>query len=64
MSEEVLAFVISIGLLAALAAWVPFSWFCNSRCQQMLEARRSRRAARRRSLEQGLEEDLETRQTA
>ena len=44
MSEDLLAFLIAVAILAGLALWVPFSGFCNDRCQQWLLARRARRS--------------------
>ncbi len=39
MSDEVLAPIITVGLLAAFVLWVPTLHFCNARCQQLLRGR-------------------------
>ena len=42
MSEDILAFLIAVAILAGLAIFVPFSNFCNDRCQEFLRTRRER----------------------
>ena len=42
MSDEVLAPIITLGLIVAFVLWVPTLHFCNARCQQLLRGRSRR----------------------